>query len=713
LKKKLVSVLIAVMMLLSLSVPGFAAESGDSADTLKFAVLSDDHVLATSLIKAGQDFTDTVNSDSKMLAESGAILDEALSLVAEDAPDVLMISGDLTTNGELEGHQFLAEKVKALQNKLPDLKVYVIPGNHDIRNSNAKNFNTSDGTAVPATRTEPEDFKEVYDFIYFDETVIATYTPPEGAQSGQLSYVARPADGYTIVCIDSCCYSSDNTESGEDEHETRGAISADLESWIVEQIQAGRARGDIVVGMMHHNLVPHFSMEPDILSDFVVDDYERLSEVFADAGMNIVYSGHMHANDIAGHTSAAGNTIYDVETGSTITYASPVRFATLTNTGDNAVWNITTKFHLGPITFHNYLTGENQVIDDVTEYGRDKVLTEDMLAHMGGNLVESAYEKILPANEDFESRIRAHIEEIIHDLCSMEVSDGHDLLEFVHYAYMNHLAGEEPTDWPDWVNEGHDKMESGEILDDVVEVVAADAFGDDLAALTQFKGLFTLSVRQVASSLLTKIWDSFAIDENYTEDNNTTLVLPGPDGSSDLPFTDVSTSDWFYPYVKYVYENGIFAGTSATTFSPYSSMTRGMLATVLWAKEGSPSVSGEDAFSDLNEDWYRNAVNWAAQNSIVGGYEDGTFRPDQAVTREEMAVMLRQYASYRGKDVSAKADLSKFGDADAVSDWAYDAVSWCVASGIIAGSDGNIEPQNNATRAEVAVMMKALDAAGI
>lgn len=136
--------------------------------------------------------------------------------------------------------------------------------NHDIRNYNAKNFNTPDGKAVPATRTHPEDFKRIYDFVYSDPTVIATFTPAAGNEAGGLSYVARPVEGLTIIAMDTCRYSKENTSNGTDEHETSGAISADLEKWVIEQTAAAKARGDLVIGLEHHGLVPHFDVEPTI-----------------------------------------------------------------------------------------------------------------------------------------------------------------------------------------------------------------------------------------------------------------------------------------------------------------------------------------------------------------------------------------------------------------------------------------------------------------
>ncbi len=223
------------------------------------------------MIKDTADYTEHLNSDRKMFTESSAILEQMLETIREDQPDVLlMISGDLTKDGEKEGHEALAAQLEALKEAVPGLKVYVVPGNHDVRNANAMNFNTEDGAAA-AGRTEPEDFKEIYNEVtYGDESIIAAYTRRRAKEAGGLSYAARPAEGYTVIAIDSARYSADNTDSGLDEHETSGAISADLEKWILEQIAAAKSRGDTVIGLQHHGYIPHFTMEPELLPMYLV-----------------------------------------------------------------------------------------------------------------------------------------------------------------------------------------------------------------------------------------------------------------------------------------------------------------------------------------------------------------------------------------------------------------------------------------------------------
>ena len=177
-----------------------------------------------------------------------------------------------------------------------------------------------------------------------------------------------------------------------------------------------------------------------------------------------------------------------------------------------------------------------------------------------------------------------------------------------------------------------------------------------------------------------------------------------------LPFTDVSADDWFYDPVCYVYSQGLMTGTSATTFEPNTSLSRAMLVAVLHRLEGSPAASGSDFTDVADGDWYAQAVNWAASVGVVNGFDDGTFQPNTAITREQLAAILCNYAQYKGFDTSASGDLSTYSDAASVSDWAQESVEWMVGSGLLGGYDDNtLRPQGTTTRAEVAsVLQRAL-----
>lgn len=527
---RLLSLLLAVVLVLTLTVPALAAEKPQDMN-LRIAVMSDLHYLSPDMIADTEDFEHAFNSDRKLLKESSSVLHEMLERVRADKPDILLVSGDLTKDGEQECHAALAKQLQQLQQDVPGLKIYVINGNHDIRNYNAKNFNTADGKAVPATRTEPEDFKRIYDFVYSDPTVIATFTPAEGNKAGGLSYVARPVEGLTVIAMDTCRYSSDNTSNGDDEHETSGAISADLEKWVIEQTAAAKARGDLVIGLEHHGLVPHFDVQPTILPMYLVNGYERIAQEYADAGMSVVFTGHMHAVDIAAMTTKAGNTFYDIETGSALTYPCPVRFVDLRRStvgGEtNTYMSVSTKTHIGPIHYTDPATGVAYVIDDLTEYAREFGFTTAMLKTVAGDFIKSFFGKYLPNDTWPVTKIIANIDQIIDDVAAVPIAEGNNLLDFANWIYRCNLAGEDDGNYPAWVQSGIDQLKSGALLDQVLDIVAKDAFGRGSVLFTKFQGLFTKYLKSQLNDLLVKIVVSMSVDNNCPDDNDKTILLEG------------------------------------------------------------------------------------------------------------------------------------------------------------------------------------------
>ena len=173
-----------------------------------------------------------------------------------------------------------------------------------------------------------------------------------------------------------------------------------------------------------------------------------------------------------------------------------------------------------------------------------------------------------------------------------------------------------------------------------------------------------------------------------------------------LPFTDVRESDWFYDDVVFAYENGLFSGTSDTTFSPNTSMTRAMLVTVLYRLEGQPAVNGRSGFSDVQYNgYYEDAVTWAADNGIVNGTSTTTFSPNANVTREQMAAILYRYAQYKKYNTAASSSLNGFTDQASVSGYATASLEWAVAEKLVNGSAGKLMPTGNATRAQVAAIL--------
>lgn len=164
---------------------------------------------------------------------------------------------------------------------------------------------------------------------------------------------------------------------------------------------------------------------------------------------------------------------------------------------------------------------------------------------------------------------------------------------------------------------------------------------------------------------------------------------------------------WYYEAVTYVYENGLMNGTDKATFAPEATLTRAMMAQVLYNLEkgsaGAPAV-----FTDVAADaWYADSVNWAAEKGIVSGYGNGTFGPEEAITREQMAQIIYNYAKYKGYDVTAQGNLSQFTDAGELASWSETSMAWAVAKKLISGTTSTtLTPTGTATRAQVAQILK-------
>ena len=172
---------------------------------------------------------------------------------------------------------------------------------------------------------------------------------------------------------------------------------------------------------------------------------------------------------------------------------------------------------------------------------------------------------------------------------------------------------------------------------------------------------------------------------------------------SDL-FIDIAPNAWYKDAIQYAYDNGLMTGVSATEFAPEQTTTRAMIVSIL-ARLENVTTAQAAGFADVDDEWYATAVNWAANVGVVNGYEDNTFRPNTAITREQLAAILMNYAAYKGEDVSNRADLTSY--TDQPSTWAEEAMSWAVAEGLISGVTADtLQPQGAATRAQVAAILQ-------
>lgn len=176
------------------------------------------------------------------------------------------------------------------------------------------------------------------------------------------------------------------------------------------------------------------------------------------------------------------------------------------------------------------------------------------------------------------------------------------------------------------------------------------------------------------------------------------------------PFADVNAGDWFYRDVLFSYEKGLISGMDAAAFAPYANTTRAQIAVIFYRMEGSPAVEGENSFADVvrgsGTAWFYDAVTWAQQNGIMGGYDNSSFAPNDPITREQLAAIFYRYAQYKGYDTTQGGmAIREFGDYESISDYAMSAMAWAVNTGLVKGDSNLLYPNGTATRAEIAAML--------
>jgi predicted phosphodiesterase len=281
--------------------------------TVKIAVLSDLHYMDPSLLKAdGNAFQMYLMQDPKLLAESGAILQQIFHRLLIERPDLVLITGDLTKDGELVDHKWILKQLQLLE--LYHIKVLVVPGNHDINNPDAKLFDGDNTT--PVQTITPENFKSLYADFGYKNTI--------SRDPNSLSYVAEPIKGLRILALDANEYYNNTATYCV----VAGNIKDETMEWAKAQLADAKSKGKTVIGMMHHGLVEHFMGESVIFKDYLVDNYSSRAEELMKAGLKVIFTGHFHAND-AVQISSGKLSLTDIETGSPVIYDSPYRIINL------------------------------------------------------------------------------------------------------------------------------------------------------------------------------------------------------------------------------------------------------------------------------------------------------------------------------------------------------------------------------------------------
>lgn len=339
----------------------------DKIKDFDISIISDPHVLASSLMGTSDSFIKELKVERKLVVESEALFKRALEIVDKANSNYLILPGDLVKEGDAESHKLVAKYLRTWQEKNPKRKIFMIPGNHDINNHRAYDYKND----KKAKNVSPKDFEEIYDFIYKDDSILEFYRDSDIFKSyldkvnkiyardekyayyahGYFSYVVRVKkdfaneNGLSIIMIDSSIYSADTEEKHRDSRENiAGSIGLDQIRWIVDMIDQAKKRRDMVILVAHHSLVPNFRNQELAFSPFIIKEWREVQkdtdpringktpiEIFADCGVKFIFTGHLHENGTAKYTSSLGNTIYDIQTGSTITYPLPIRHILIDN----------------------------------------------------------------------------------------------------------------------------------------------------------------------------------------------------------------------------------------------------------------------------------------------------------------------------------------------------------------------------------------------
>lgn len=338
------------------------------------AVLADNHYMDPSLlIQDGPAFQDYLVTNGKLLAASDAILQEAIYelIHATPKPDLVLIPGDLTKDGDLVGHVsvhlYLQQLIQA------GIKVRVTVGNHDIYNPHSYAYNGATKTRVQ--NIGPDKFRSIYSDCGYSD---ALYTDPYS-----LSYVSEPLPNLWLLAIDCCKYDNLN-----DSIYAAGAIRPGTLIWILDRLAEAAEKGKTVFGMMHHGIVEQFTGKHLTFPGFMVDNYTDVSDQLMNAGLKIMFTGHFHANDIVEQRSG-NKVLYDIETGSIVIY--PCSYRLITYIKDSSLI-ITTK-HITNVYYSGIPSSQTfpQYAESLSRTAADTMFTTMLMTNKQISYIDTAW----------------------------------------------------------------------------------------------------------------------------------------------------------------------------------------------------------------------------------------------------------------------------------------------------------------------------------
>ena len=296
-----------------------------------FAVISDLHYYDNSLGTTGKAFDKTLNSDRKLLKDSADLLKFAIDNILNSGVKFVLVAGDLTKDGELINHMQVSAQLARLTQK--GIKVYVVPGNHDVNNPGAVKY-VGDNT-VPISNISASQFEDIYKDDGFNSAIMR--------DTNSLSYVAEPENGLWVVALDTCRY-SDNVVGSEEI--VSGRITQSEETWLEGVLKQANSKKKAVIVLEHHGLVEHWVGQSKFHPQYLVQDYKYINELLSSYDVRLAFTGHYHAQDITLANHDSNGFIYDIETGSLVTPQCPIRYCTIS---DNKITiktdDILTKLH--------------------------------------------------------------------------------------------------------------------------------------------------------------------------------------------------------------------------------------------------------------------------------------------------------------------------------------------------------------------------------
>ena len=274
----------------------------------RMAIMSDVHLMAPQLlVHDGKAFGEYIANDRKLLVQSPELLDSVIKHVEEFHPQVVLITGDLTKDGERVSHELLVSRyLKPMEDK--GIRVFVIPGNHDVNNPHAKVY---DGEKTERTTSvSAADFANIYKEYGYGEAI--------ARDAHSLSYVVQLDPKMRLIAVDACEYEDNNFD--KDICVTAGRIKPETMDFIKRQTEEAHRKGMDVLMMMHHGIVSHFNWQDKVMKEYLVDHWRRQAKQIAKMGIKVCFTGHFHAQDVSQKYG-----LTDMETGSTVSYPHPYR----------------------------------------------------------------------------------------------------------------------------------------------------------------------------------------------------------------------------------------------------------------------------------------------------------------------------------------------------------------------------------------------------